>query len=273
MKIYALVGPSGTGKSYKALELAYENEIEYIIDDGLLIHKNKIIAGISAKQAKTVMEAVKRAIFNDINHKESVKLKIKEEKIDKVLILGTSNKMINQIIEKLEIKELYKIININEISSDREINIAKESRKRGNHIIPVPTIEIKPIASGLSINSLKRFFRRNNNTCKLIEKTIIRPTFSYIGKFFINSDVIEQIINYEASKFKKIDKINEIKVTNINSSINIFLNININDITQIKKSDEIQKKIKENVEKITLINVEKVDIYINRLKRNYMSKS
>ena len=271
MKIYALVGTSGTGKSYKALELTYENEIEYIIDDGLLIHKNKIIAGISAKQAKTVMEAVKRAIFHDVEHKQSVKLKIQEENIDKILILGTSNKMINKIIGKLEIEHLYKTINIEDISSDREIAIAKESRKRGNHIIPVPTIEIKPIASGLSINSLKRFFRRNNDTETLIEKTIIRPTFSYIGKFFIKSNVIEQIVNYEISKFKKIDKINSIQVINTNNSINIFLNININDITQIKESCEVQKIIKENVEKITLINVEKVDMYINRLKGNFMS--
>lgn len=266
MKIYALVGTSGTGKSYKALELAYENEIEYIIDDGLLIHKNKIIAGISAKQAKTVIKAVKRAIFYDVNHKESMKLKIKEENVDKILILGTSNKMINQIIAKLEIEHLYKIINIEDISTSSEIMIAKESRKSGNHIIPVPTIEIRPMASGLSINSLKRFFRRKNNTEKLIEKTIIRPTFSYIGKFIINPNVIEQIINYEIRKFEKIEKVNKIEVINENNIINIRLNININDITQIKESYEVQKKIKNNVEKITLINVDKVVVYIQKLK-------
>ena len=272
MKVYALVGSSGTGKSYKALELAYEHDIKYIIDDGLLIYKNKIISGISAKQANTVMEAVKRAIFNDVNHRESVRKKIQEENIDKILVLGTSNKMIKTIIQKLEIEEIYKIISINDISTEREICIAKESRKQGNHIIPVPTIEIKPIASGLSINSLKRFFIRKNNTYKEIEKTIIRPTFSYIGKFFINPNVIEQIIRYEVSKFKSIDKINKIEFENINSNINIILNININDINQIRESYKIQRLIKENIEKITSINVEKVDIYINKLKSNIILK-
>lgn len=63
MEVYALVGSSGTGKSFKALEFAYENDIEYIIDDGILIYKNKVLAGISAKQANTTIEAVKRAIF------------------------------------------------------------------------------------------------------------------------------------------------------------------------------------------------------------------
>lgn len=268
MKVYALVGPSGTGKSYKALELAYEHDIKYIIDDGILIYKNKIIAGLSAKQANTVMEAVKIAIFNDINHRESVKKKLEEENIDKILILGTSNKMIKNIIQKLEIEKIYKIININDISTSREILIAKESRKQGNHIIPVPTIEIKAITSGLSINSLKRFFIRKNNTCKEIEKTIIRPTFSYIGKFFINPNVIHEIIRYEVNKFEKVEKINKIEVNNIKSNINVILNININNMNQIRESYKIQRIIKEKVEQITLINVEKVDVYIKKLKSN-----
>ena len=49
MEIYALVGPSGTGKSHHATELADELQISYIIDDGLLIHNGKKLAGVSAK--------------------------------------------------------------------------------------------------------------------------------------------------------------------------------------------------------------------------------
>lgn len=33
IKVYAFVGPSGTGKSYRAQMVASENDIEYIIDD------------------------------------------------------------------------------------------------------------------------------------------------------------------------------------------------------------------------------------------------
>ena len=43
MEIYALVGPSGTGKSHHATELADELQVNFIIDDGLLIHNGKII--------------------------------------------------------------------------------------------------------------------------------------------------------------------------------------------------------------------------------------
>ncbi len=63
MKVYALVGTSGTGKSYRAMTLASSRDIEFIIDDGLLIHGSKRLGGKSAKREKTKIAAVKRALF------------------------------------------------------------------------------------------------------------------------------------------------------------------------------------------------------------------
>ena len=63
IKVYAFVGPSGTGKSYRAQLVANENNIHYIIDDGLLIHDNDVVAGNSAKKAPTKIETVKKAII------------------------------------------------------------------------------------------------------------------------------------------------------------------------------------------------------------------
>ena len=50
IKVYAFVGPSGTGKSYRAQMVASEKNINFIIDDGLLIKDNEVIAGESAKK-------------------------------------------------------------------------------------------------------------------------------------------------------------------------------------------------------------------------------
>ena len=50
IKTYAFVGPSGTGKSYRAQMVAGEYDIHYIIDDGLFIKDNEVIAGDSAKK-------------------------------------------------------------------------------------------------------------------------------------------------------------------------------------------------------------------------------
>ena len=45
IEVYAFVGPSGTGKSYRAQMVASKFDIEYIIDDGILVKDNEIIAG------------------------------------------------------------------------------------------------------------------------------------------------------------------------------------------------------------------------------------
>ena len=50
MKVYSFTGKSGTGKSYQAIRVAKEKGIPALIDDGLLIYKNKIVAGRSAKK-------------------------------------------------------------------------------------------------------------------------------------------------------------------------------------------------------------------------------
>ncbi len=39
IKVYAFVGPSGTGKSYRAQMVAGEKGTHFIIDDGLLIKR------------------------------------------------------------------------------------------------------------------------------------------------------------------------------------------------------------------------------------------
>ena len=268
MEVYALVGSSGTGKSFKALEFAYENDIEYIIDDGILIYKNKVLAGISASPGGTTIEAVKRAIFYNLEHRQEVREAIKKENIRKILIIGTSKKMVNQIVERLSIGRVCKFINIQDISTKYEIEIAKQARKEGNHVIPVPAVEIKSMASGLSINSLKRLFRKGNNRNMIVlEKTIIRPTFSYIGKFYISADVIKQIIEYEVYNFGSIDRINKINIENCNNFMNIFVSININDLETIKKIEDIQQTIKKSIEKMTLVNVQKIDINIHKIKK------
>ena len=266
LKIYVLIGKSGTGKSYKSLELACENNIDYIIDDGLLIYKGQIITGVSAKQSQTKMEAVRRAVFSDTNHRKSVKKKINDLDIDCILVLGTSLKMVKKICVALELGEIDEVIDINDISTDEEIRKAIESRKKGNHIIPVPTVEIKKRINGLRINPLRRFFMTSNKEAKILEKTVIRPAFSYMGKFYIAPEVLNQIIKYTISKDVHISRINRISIDNSNGKIEIKVNVNIRNLDAFGSLKNTQHNIKRNVEEMTLINVDRIDFYINKIK-------
>ena len=266
LKIYVLIGKSGTGNSYKSLELACENNIDYIIDDGLLIYKGQIIAGVSAKQSQTKMEAVRRAVFSNINHRESVKKKINDLDIDRILVLGTSLKMVKKICAALELGNIDEIIDINDISTDDEIRKAIESRKKGTHIIPVPTVEIKKRINGLRINPLRRFFMTSNKEAKILEKTVIRPAFSYMGKFYIAPEVLNQIIKYTISKDTHISRINRLSIDNSNGKIKIKVSVNIRNLDAFGSLKNTQHNIKRNVEEMTLITVDRIDFYINKIK-------
>ena len=116
MKVYGLVGKSGTGKSFQAMSLCREKNIECIIDDGLFIRRSKILAGKSAKRQSTKMGAVKTAIFTDEEHRLEVADKIKSVNPKSILVLGTSERMINMIADAVGLPEVDEMIEIGRAS-------------------------------------------------------------------------------------------------------------------------------------------------------------
>ena len=105
MKVVAFVGPSGTGKSHRAIGIAHKNNCDAIIDDGLLIKGTKILAGTSAKNETNRIQAVKRAIFTEEDHAEAVRQALAGNDVRRLLILATSDNMIEKIVKRLELPE------------------------------------------------------------------------------------------------------------------------------------------------------------------------
>ena len=187
IKVYAFVGPSGTGKSYRAQMVASERDINFIIDDGLLIMGNEVIAGKSAKKAPTKIETVKKALFYREEEKNEIINAIKQYRPKSILILGTSDGMVEKIAENLKLPKISETIYINQVATEKEMQTAKRIRvTQGKHVIPVPTFEIKKDFSGYLLDPLQIFKSKGKGQKPYIsEKSIIRPTFSYLGKFTI----------------------------------------------------------------------------------------
>ena len=196
MDVIALVGPSGTGKSHRALQVAQEHHADAIIDDGILIKDGHIIAGESAKTEKSRIMAVRRAIFVLPGHAEDVRAAIRRIQPHRILIIGTSENMVHKIAATLKLPSIQLIIRIEDIASRAEMEIAQFHRlKEGKHIIPVPTIELKPHFSGYLVDPLQSLFKRSRvRRRKLGEKSIVRPVFSYYGKLIIDDRVIIAIV-------------------------------------------------------------------------------
>ena len=206
IKVYAFVGPSGTGKSYRAQMVAGEKDVHFIIDDGLLINDNKVIAGNSAKKASTKIETVKKALFLNDEEKKVIQKALKKYKVKSILILGTSDGMVDKIAENLGLPKIKETIYITDVATEEEMKTARNIRvTEGKHVIPVPTFEIKKDFSGFLLDPLQIFKSKGKGQKPYIsEKSIIRPTFSYMGNFTISDSVFRQIAEIQADKMPEI---------------------------------------------------------------------
>lgn len=217
IKVYAFVGPSGTGKSYRAQMVASEKNIEFIIDDGLLINNNRVVAGESAKKAPTKIETVKHALFYTEEEKKEIVNALKKYKPQSILILGTSDGMVQKIAANLGLPEISETIYITDVATEQEMETARRIRvTEGKHVIPVPTFEIKKDFSGYLLDPLQIFKSKGKGQKPYIsEKSIIRPTFSYLGNFTISDTVFRQIVEYLSSKTPAIYKVLKTRVNNV----------------------------------------------------------
>ncbi len=263
IKTYAFVGPSGTGKSYRAQMVASEKGIHFIIDDGLLIKDNEIIAGASAKKAPTKIETVRHALFFEEEEKKPIEKAIKKYKPDKILILGTSDGMVKKIALNLGLPEISETIYINEVATEEEMQTARHIRvTEGKHVIPVPTFELKKDFSGYLLDPLQIFKSKGVGQKPYIsEKTIIRPTFSYLGKFTISDTVFRQIMEYLAGKMPAIYKVVRTRATSTEAGPSIYMEVIVTYGYNIQESlKEFKEKARKEIEKLTAMNVIKMDV-------------
>lgn len=265
IKTYAFVGPSGTGKSYRAQMVASERGIKYIIDDGLLIKENEVIAGISAKKAATKIETVKKALFNNPEEAKEIKKAFLKYRPESLLILGTSDNMIKKIRENLGLPELVETIYITDVATEDEMAEAKRIRQtQGKHVIPVPTFEIKKDFSGFILDPLQIFKSKGKDEIPYIsEKSIIRPTFSYLGNFKISDTVFRQIIEYLAKRTASIHRINRTRVDKIEGTEGVKIYIEATMVYGYNVVEELRsfkKNCKREIENQTAMNIETIDI-------------
>ncbi len=262
IKVYAFVGPSGTGKSYRAQLVASENDIHYIIDDGLLIHENDIVAGNSAKKAPTKIETVKKAIFIDEEDRNEMQIALKRIKPESILILGTSDGMIEKIAQNLKLPKPEKTIYINQVATETEMETARRIRTtEGKHVIPVPTFELKRDFAGYILDPLQIFKYRKNNEPYITEKSIIRPTFSYLGKFTISDTVFRQITEYVAKKVEGIHRVSRVRVDNNVGATNIYVEVYVifgYNIVNVLR--DFKERVKKEIERLTTMNVQEVSV-------------
>ena len=196
---------------------------------------------------------------------DEIKKAFRKYRPESILILGTSDNMIKKIRENLGLPELTETIYITDVATEEEMQEAKRIRQtQGKHVIPVPTFEIKKDFSGFILDPLQIFKSKGKDAKPYIsEKSIIRPTFSYLGNFRISDTVFRQIIEYLATKIESIYKVSRVRIDKIgdNEGITIYIEVVVEYGYNILEAlKEFKKKCKKEIENLTAMNVENIDI-------------
>lgn len=279
MDVYALYGPSGTGKSDSSLLLAYQKQISAIIDDGLLIYQGAKYAGFSAKYEKNKMTAIKRATFFFEDHVTQVKSALKELNVDKILLLGTSKKMVERIAERLDLGMINHWVNIDEIRTPSEIEKALFVRKtEGKHVIPVPHVQIdqtffkKVVTRGMKIFSPQKEVIGETTVVQpnfhevLSDATLVHPNHQ-MGAITIAEPVLTKTIKLSCHSFLEIESADSIKIDlarlpiiKLNLSLKYAPTLNIPNLTR-----KVQRKIYNDCINYLGIECQSIDICVKKI--------
>lgn len=273
MRVVGFVGPSGTGKSHRALWVAKERNIDYIVDDGLLICQSRIIAGKSAKKAPTKIGSIKTALFYEEQHREQVAEAIRDRKPQALLILGTSDGMVEKIAKNLELGKVSEKIYISDVATEFEIEQAIKTRSaQGKHVIPVPSLELKKDFSGFFLDPLQIFKRKAKGHFQHMgEKSVVRPPFSYNGKYTISDYAIYQVVNHIITGMDEMDKITRFRLNKADDGFVLDMDVvmiyGYDLVSAIKRAQEM---IRNELERFAALNI--ITIYIT-VKSLVMKKS
>ncbi|WP_053362815.1 hypothetical protein [Bacillus sp. FJAT-27251] len=266
MKVYALVGKSGTGKSTSVLQYCYENRITAFIDDGLLIVNGKKSAGTSAKYENNYIRAVKRATFHFEDHRNEVIRALEELSPEKILIVGTSVKMVDQIASRLNLGNIKQYIDVSEVRSNKEIKLALFVRKtQEKHVIPIPFVQIEQNRFNKLIEKGKLIFSKQQTY--IGENTIIQPNFTK-GAISIYETVFKDIIIHTCSQLDSIGKVNNISYEfkhfpRLSVAIDLKCPLNQNIVQLI---EDIQRNISESLLITLEIELESIDISVSSVR-------
>ena len=176
--------------------------------------------------------------------------------------------MVHKIADRLELPVIDCIVYIDSITTEEEREIARKQRhEMGKHVIPVSTFQLKREFSGYFLDPLRIFRGWRGGKASFTEKSVVRPTYSYLGDYSISDKVIGDVVNYIGAKTNGIDSI--IRVSTESNSIGISINILIIVKYGTKIMDvaeDLQSKVAIHVEAMTAFNINSVDIEVRGLR-------
>jgi len=273
VRVYALVGSSGTGKSFRARLIMEKYNIPLMVDDGLLIRDQSVLAGKSAKRETNRFKAIKRAILEDLDHARILREALAREDYSSVLLIGTSDKMVQRIAERLHLHNPDQTIYINDIATQEEIAAARNSRKvEGKHVIPVPVIEVRNEPGHHILESIQFFLKSHPLLfwrSRKVEKTIVQPQYSRRGRLTLSEAALSQMILHTIHEFNEQVEIEKIIIDDscepyyeVEIRLSLPFGISVPEILS-----RLHEYIITHVERFSGIHLRNLDLNVNHVRK------
>ncbi len=267
MRVVALVGPSGTGKSHRASIVAHEVQADLILDDGLLISQGRILAGTSAKREPNRVAAMRRALLENPRHAAEIRQGIVAAHPDTLLIIGISEDMVRKVAAKLGLEAPSRFVAIEEVASPRQMRKARQIRRtEGKHVIPAPTLEVRKSFAGYNVDPLRVFVKvrhQRPTPGQFIEKSVVRPTWSSLGRFYIEEVVLAAIAAKAAVEVAGIARVIQARVSSSDTDVGFELAVAIAFGSSIPDlAGRVGQHVRQVVEHMTGLSCRRVDVKI-----------
>ena len=142
--------------------------------------------------------------------------------------------------------------------------IARKQRdEMGQHVIPVPTFQLKRQFSGYFMLPMRMLLKEWGSWRDISEKSVVRPTYSYLGEYKISEKVLTDIIECVRRESGSVVEIDKVGVASMQEGIDIYViasfkyGVNLPDT-----AGKFQKDVAEKIEEMTSFNVNRLDLEV-----------
>ena len=142
----------------------------------------------------------------------------------------------------------------------------KERMDDGTHIIPAPTFEVRRQFSGYFLDP-KRSMKHIGVRPISSEKTVVRPTFSYLGRYEISDKVVSDIVQLMAEATPGVANVLWVSSQNSDEGMYIRMVLQFEYGTKVLTAARaMQRAVRDEVAYMTAFNVLGVEVEIRGFK-------
>jgi len=134
----------------------------------------------------------------------------------------------------------------------------------GQHVIPAPTFQLKRQFSGYFMLPMRVLIKELGSPWRdMSEKSVVRPTYSYLGDYKISGKVMNDIVECVKRESAGVYEVVKVALSPVQDGVDVFITANFKfGVPLVDASKDFQKNVAARIEEMTAFNVNKLDLEV-----------